>query len=410
LIEKVFPYLEHKEIDFQIESGWIVTNIAAGSSWDVNYLLQNGVIEKLMPMLYSSHEKVWSQAVKAYGNLAAEGTHVRNMVNKVEIIQRIVALTLDQTQIRKDSTVKSPDSLRHVQGLAWTISNCCDRRPRDYEMVKLFLPGLLALLECTDDEETLESACSALSSLSNGDDQQIQDVIDSGALPSMMKIMHRDSLTNNRLRSAVIRVLGNITSGNESQTQTVIDCGGVKILSDHVTTKYSKTILQEVCWTLSNICAGSEEQVRAVVEYPNLLVSMVEMVNTAQYEVQKEMAWMLANIAEKGILSFTLRLHESGCVRSLLSLLIVHDTKLVSICLDAIYQIGKVLQEAGMVDEYEDFKDCIENNGGLDVIEQLQSSTSQQVYYSAMRILEAFFDATEEEEGAEDQQEVVNEG
>jgi hypothetical protein len=186
LIEIVFLYLEHEDIDLQLESGWILSNVAAGSSIYVNYLIKHGVIDKLMPLLYSSHDKVWAHAVSGYGNLAAESIHVRNMVNKEEIIRRIVAITIEQTQILRDSSVKSTASLGHVRNLAWAISNCCCGKPNsDFAKVKLFLPGLAAILESTDDEETLSSACWALSFLSDGREQQIQEVLNSGFFPSM---------------------------------------------------------------------------------------------------------------------------------------------------------------------------------------------------------------------------------
>lgn len=412
LIEKVFGYLTHDEIDFQIESGWIVTNVAAGNNMDVKYLMDHDVIEKMMPLLYSSNEKVWSQAVWAYGNLAAESIQVRNMVNKEEIIKRIVAITIEQTQILKAS--KSPDALRYVQSLAWAMSNSCGRKPNpDFQMVKLFLPGLLALLDCTDDKETIEATCWAFSCLTDGGTEQIQEVLDSGFLPLMMKIMREETPTGKQSHLSSIRVLGNLASGNEEQTQQVIDLGGIQILLEHASAIYSKGIRKEACWALSNICAGSEEQIRAVVDYPYLLASMVEMLSLAPFQVQAEMAWIFANIAEKGILSLTMRLHECGCVRALLPLLDVHDSKVVLVCLGAIYQIGRVLQqEVGMIDEFDDFKETIENNGGLDIIEQLQTSPNHSVYMKALQILETFFDAVEEGvDAVEDaRRNVINEG
>ena len=411
LIDKVFPYFEHEEVDIRAESGWIVANVAAGSSLDVNYLIDHGVIEKLMPLLYSSDQKVWSQAVWAYGNLAAESIRVRNLVNAEDVVKRIVALTLEQTHILKDSSVKSSDTLRHVQSLAWTIFNCSSAKPYpDFAMAKLFLPGLSALLECDADEETLGSTCWALSCLSDGNNERIQVVLDSGFFPSMMKIMEKDSTVNKTLRLAIIRVMGNLSSGNDSQTQKVVDYGGIKILFDHISEMYSKDIRREAAWALSNICAGSEEQIRSVVEYPNLLSSIVKIMNCTPYhELQKEIAWVLANIAEKEILSFTLRLHESGSVRALLSLLNNTDMNLVLICLGAIYQIGKCLRQERRINEFEDFKDNIENNGGLEQIEGLQQSASQQVYYKAIQILEEFFEIMEEDTN-DDDQDVINEG
>ena len=137
------------------------------------------------------------------------------------------------------------------------------------------------------------------------------------------------------------------------------------------------------------------------------------MIATANYVLQKEMAWIFANIAKKEVLSFTLRLHEIGCVRRFVSLLNDYDVQLASNCLGVIYEIGKVLRKGGMIDEFEDFKDCIENNGGLNIIEQLGHSPTHSVRPKAMLILESFFDIMEEDvlgNGEDQRRSVINEG
>lgn len=397
--------MESDDFEVQVESAWIITNLASGTSSDVNFLIGLGVIERMIPLLSSTHEAVWSQVVWAYGNLAGDSIQVRNLViNKEEIVSQLVRLAMTATQ-----TADKSDTIGGLRNLAWTISNCCRGKPTlDPKLITMFSKTLMALFSCGD-SDVASSVCWSFAYLTDGSNNHIKAATDTGFVGPLVKLGEDISIIPKDVALPLVRALGNITTGDEAETQLVIDSGGIEMLFKFACSpSFPSTVRKEACWALSNICGGTIDQIRNVVEHPNLLSHFMSTFHSEPQDVQKEIIWMIANISEREKLSFTLKLYELEYVKLLLSVLHFPEVRMNFICLLAIYHIGKCLHQEGMIDEFEDFKDCIEINGGLDRIEELQHSRSEQVYQKAVQILETFFGAVEE--GADEKQEVLNEG
>ena len=64
----------------------------------------------------------------------------------------------------------------------------------------------------------------ALSYLTDGGNEQIQMVIDSGVVEKLVPLLaHREV----KVQTAALRAVGNIVTGTDEQTQTVLNCGAL---------------------------------------------------------------------------------------------------------------------------------------------------------------------------------------
>lgn len=114
-----------------------------------------------------------------------------------------------------------------------------------------------------------------------------------------------------------------------------------------------KALRKEACWAISNITAGNREQIEEVISC-GIVPELVKLLNTAEFEVKREAAWAISNAASGGNVRQVAALVEAKCMAPLVTLLDVHDQKIVAVALEAIENIlrtGKTRMEEEMLAE-----------------------------------------------------------
>ena len=103
-----------------------------------------------------------------------------------------------------------------LRNATWTLSNFCRGKPQPpFEWVSPALPTLGQLIFQLNDE-VLTDACWALSYLSDGPNEKIAAVIESGVCMRLVELLMHPSPA---VQTPALRTVGNIVTGDDLQTR-----------------------------------------------------------------------------------------------------------------------------------------------------------------------------------------------
>ncbi|CEM09031.1 unnamed protein product [Vitrella brassicaformis CCMP3155] len=340
----------------QFEAAGALTNITAGTSEQIQAVVDEGAIPLFMQLLASPDDAVRVQSVLALGHIADDSTAHRDLVLEAGVMQPLLNL------LRDTETV-----FALLGAVTWTLVGLCRGRPRPlFGLVSPALPPLVGLINTPQqDEIVLINACWALAYLTDGPAGQIDTFMGTGACRRVVDLLTNASL---EVQTSALRTVGNVlTTGDDHHRQALIECGALPQLSVLLLSPRND-LRKQACWVVSNFVAGTRQHIQAVID-GGLVLRLVEMVATDEWWVGQEAAWVIANAATAGSQQQTIV---------------------------ALNGLTNILYEGWQVQVREGYPInlwcmMVQEAGGLDKIIELQDSEDPTIAHKCRAILEAHF-------------------
>jgi hypothetical protein len=171
ILVNILGNAEHPMLQF--EAACIVTNITSGTSSQTRHVVESDAVPYFIKLLSSKNSNICEQAIWALGNIAGDGSELRDYVISCGIIDPILSLIGQETPIT---------SLRNI---AWTLTNLCrGKNPASStKTVQQILPALKFIF-MSDDTDVLSNSSWALYYMIDGHNENIDAIIKIGKIKS----------------------------------------------------------------------------------------------------------------------------------------------------------------------------------------------------------------------------------
>lgn len=296
----------------RIESAWVITNVASGSTDQTMIVTEAGAVPHLVAMLGEADDAIIDQSVWALGNIAGDNERMRDLVLQFGALPTIVHL------IERYKTTQA--HIKILRNLVWLLSNLSRGRnpPPPEEDLRMSYSVARELIH-VNDADVVSDCAWCLSYIVDVNADLTQELIASDVLSRCYSLLHEfavilrakpgfvrtDSNSNSVLSKIgahavcpIIRMLGNMSTGTDDATEAVIQTGFPGLFKDIFylyDNRKLPRIRKEICWLLSNIAAGTDSQRLSIIS-SDLLGLLIDALMRYELYIRREALFAVTNL------------------------------------------------------------------------------------------------------------------
>ena len=352
----------------QYEAAWICTNIA--SSERCSLLCEIAALAPLVSLLASDRLEIRGISAWALGNVAANSSEERDALIGLGTLQGLV------------QALNCPIKPKEKANTIWAITNVLRKKPLpEFDTVRSAFSVILPSLNIKTAYPLVDILWAINGYILN---PEITEYLTSkevvGTLVSILSVKDKE------VKLMGCKIIGGICAGSGVHVQILLEANVTPSLSKLVYSKKSSALRKEAAWAFANICSETDKQLDYLLN-AKVFERIIECAERDSVKVRGECAWVLCNASAVARPDQMVKLVEFGVLRALVSLLDDGD-KIRIIVLQGIKKIldcGQLFQTSNGINL---FSLNLENNGGFNVIAQLQFHENGSISQNAARIIE----------------------
>ena len=374
IIPRLVAFLAQDESQkLQFESAWALTNIASGTTFHTRMVIDAGAVPWFAHLLSSSDSDVREQAIWGLGNIAGDMVSFRDLVLSTNAMPSLLNLL-----VRPDE-----NRISVIRNGTWALSNFCRGKPSANIGDINHLLNTAKTLLAQPDEEVATNICWTMCYVSDGKPEHVRAIIESNICARLMGLLFEG---DNAYTTPVLRTIGNIVSCDDINTEYIFQIGGLNILMKFLSSSKPE-VVRDTCWVLSNILAGPHNQIQAVINARYIPYIAIHL-HSGDSRVRLEALWAIANALSGGDEKQVEYVIQCDIIPPICESLRLKDVSVIGVALECI----KTILDAGEKEGFENrYAILIEEEGGIDEIEELSVHKDDVVSTRACEIIDLYF-------------------
>lgn len=373
-------HLTCNNAEFQLEAAWCITNLATGVHEDTLKVLKASAAY-LITYLSGQNVQLQDQCAWALGNFSGDSQECRDILRAQGIVVPMVNL------------LKCPVSTV-VQSAAFALSNLArGEQVVAEEMIRAGIaPLILNLLSPGKHTIDVVGEVAWVLSYLTAKPDCVPVFVSGGIisiLVSFLNSLAQESPHKSQVVTPMLRSLGNVVSGPDEYGALAMQSGELVIAMALYLQSSHRHIKKECLWVLSNLTAGLAQHVDMLIQ-AGILPLIIDLMSTS-FDIKKEASICVCNISYHGP-KYLKAVLELNAMNAFINFLKSPDHDTVITGLQFVEMALRNVSAA---------KEMFEMSEGISCLEALEYSCNGTVAQYANELLDTYFMAEGETDGAQ---------